>query len=313
MTADLTPRLCIHLNNFAADDPGDWSGMLGLARAADEAGIDKLGVSDHIAYGENLEAYGRPELGGVKGGAQPTGPDGHWLEPLTVLSVVAGCTSRVRLSTNILQAALRRPAVLAKSLATLDVLSGGRVDLGIGVGWQREEYDVAGLDFDGRGRLLDETMEICQTLWREQRATLTIDGQKVEGIHQMPKPRQPGGVPIWISGRLNKKVIERLVRYGSGWIPWGDDAADMTGGVTRMREGVKAAGGDPSGLRVSGTLSTKKADSGAPDVPATLAAVPPLVEAGVTDFFVRFPVPTSDLTDYLSGWSTEFRRLTGRS
>ena len=75
--------------------------------------------------------------------------------------------TRVRLGTNILLAALRRPVVLAKTAATLDVLSGGRLDLGVGVGWQREEYEAAGLDFDGRGRLLDHTLEVCQTLWRE--------------------------------------------------------------------------------------------------------------------------------------------------
>src|SRR5207247_2385322 len=106
---------------------------------------------------------------GQEGGRQPTGPDGHWLEPLTVLSMVAAVTSRVRLATGILIAALRRPVVLAKTTATLDVLSGGRLDLGVGVGWQREEYEAAGLDFHDRGRLLDHTLAVCQTLWRGSR------------------------------------------------------------------------------------------------------------------------------------------------
>ena len=73
----------------------------------------------------------------------------------------------MRLATGILLAALRRPVVLAKSAATLDVLSGGRLDLGVGVGWQREEYEAAGLDFDGRGRLLDHTLEVCTELWTQ--------------------------------------------------------------------------------------------------------------------------------------------------
>ena len=122
-------------------------------------------VSDHVVFGEDLGAYGDPAVGGTTGGRQPTGPDGEWLEPLTVLSFVAARTSQIRLGTNILLAALRRPVVLAKTLATLDVLSGGRVDLGVGVGWQREEYDAAGLDFDERGRLLDDTLETCRSLW----------------------------------------------------------------------------------------------------------------------------------------------------
>src|SRR5437588_9149429 len=116
------------LKTYAAGDPGPgrWGPMLERARAADEAGIDRLFVSEHVVFGENLEAYGRPELGGAEGGKQPTGPDGHWLDPLTVLASVSAITTRVRLATNILIAALRRPVVLAKTAATIDVLSGGR-------------------------------------------------------------------------------------------------------------------------------------------------------------------------------------------
>ena len=153
-------QLSIGVTSFAAEDPGTWEPLFRAARVADRAGVDRLVVSDHVVFGERLEEYGRPEIGGQAGGKQPTGPDGHWLEPLTTLSVLAGMTSRIRLGTNILVAALRRPAVLAKSTATLDVLSGGRLDLGVGVGWQREEYEAAGLDFDRRGRLLDHTLEV---------------------------------------------------------------------------------------------------------------------------------------------------------
>src|SRR5262249_57158307 len=129
--------------------------VVDLARAADEAGVDQLVVSDHVAFGENLEAYARPELGGSEGGKQPTGPDGHWLEPLTVLTYVAARTERVRLGTNILLAALRRPVVLAKTAATIDVLSGGRLDVGVGVGGQREEDEAAGVEVGGRRGLRD--------------------------------------------------------------------------------------------------------------------------------------------------------------
>jgi len=129
------PQLSIALRTYSAEDPGTWQPVLDRARAADAAGIDRVLVSDHVVLGEHLDAYGRPESGGVVGGKQPTGPDGYWLEALTTLSVVCGMTSRVRLGTNILIAALRRPVVLAKSAATLDVLWGGRLDLGVGIGW----------------------------------------------------------------------------------------------------------------------------------------------------------------------------------
>ncbi len=135
--------------------------------AAETARFDRLAVSDHVVFGQRLDDYSRPDLGGVKGGRQPTGPDGHWLEPLTLLSHLSGCTSTIRLGTNILLAGLRRPAVLAKTVATLDVLSRGRVDLGVGVGWQHAEHEATGLDYAGRGRLLDHTLEVCTNLWRD--------------------------------------------------------------------------------------------------------------------------------------------------
>src|SRR5689334_10743069 len=244
-------QLSIGVRSFAAEDPGTWQPLFDAARVADQAGVDRLVVSDHVVFGERLEEYGRPEIGGQAGGKQPTGPDGHWLEPLTTLSVLAGMTSRIRLGTNILVAALRRPAVLAKSTATLDVLSGGRLDLGVGVGWQREEYDAAGLSFEGRGRLLDHTLEVCQTVWRETDARYQSDELSFDHIHQMPKPLQPGGVPIWISGTLNKRVIDRVVRFGSGWIPWGDDIADPAKGIKVMTDALAAAGRGDVKLQVT--------------------------------------------------------------
>ena len=128
------PTLSVQAITFAAEDPGEWTNLLDRAVAADAAGVDRLVVSDHVAFGENLGAYADPTRGGTAGGRQPTGPDGHWLEPLTVLSHLAALTGRIRLGTGILLAALRRPVVLAKAAATLDVLSGGRLDFGVGVG-----------------------------------------------------------------------------------------------------------------------------------------------------------------------------------
>ena len=246
-----TPQLSIMLRTYAAEDPGTWQPVLDTARAADVAGVDRVLVSDHVVFGEHLEAYGRPETGGVDGGKQPTGPDGHWLEPLTVLSVIAGITSRVRLATGILLAALRRPVVLAKTAATLDVLSGGRLDLGVGVGWQREEYEAAGLEFESRGHLLDHTLEVCQTLWRHAPAQFDSEELEFDAIHQFPRPVHDGGVPIWVSGTVNKRVLERIARFGSGWIPWGPAARDLESSIPRVREALTAADRDVDGFQVA--------------------------------------------------------------
>lgn len=310
-----TPQLSTALINFAADDPGSWQFLLDRAKAADRAGIDRLVVSDHVVYGENLEAYGDPSVGGSKGGKQPTGPDGHWLEPITLLSVVAGTTERVRLGTNILIAALRRPITLAKSLATLDVLSNGRVDLGVGVGWQKEEYDAAGLSFEGRGKLLDHTISVLQTVWREPVAAFSDAHLSFEKIHMMPKPRQAGGVPIWVSGTTNKMVARRIARFGSGWIPWGDAQGEIIAGIATMRELVAEAGGSFDGQQVVAPLRPVKGADGALDLVATFAPVPEMTAAGVTDF--RLPIAvTNDPSEAEDTYRTvvaAFRAAAGRT
>ncbi|MFI5956345.1 TIGR03619 family F420-dependent LLM class oxidoreductase [Cryptosporangium sp. NPDC051539] len=304
------PQLSMAVPSFAASDPGSWQHLFDAAVAADESGVDRIVLSDHVVFGESLSSYGDPSLGGITGGRQPTGPDGHWLEPMTTLSVLAGKTSRVRLGTNILLAALRRPVVLAKAAATLDVLSGGRLDLGVGVGWQREEYDAAGLDFSARGALLDETIATCQELWRSRVATVPGSG----GIHMMPKPVAAEGVPIWVSGRLSPRLIRRLARYGSGWIPW--DTPDLPRAIGAMREGVAAAGVDPLRIGVVGGLRGVRDGAGRLDVAATVQPVPALIAAGVTDFRLavsRLPVEREPRTEALGPLVSAFREASRSS
>jgi probable F420-dependent oxidoreductase len=309
-----TPALSISLTSFAATDPGDWQPMFERATAADEAGVDRLAVSDHVVFGENLEAYARPELGGSEGGRQPTGPDGLWLEPLTVLTAVSAVTTRIRQATSILLAALRRPTVLAKTAATLDVLSRGRLDLGVGVGWQREEYEACGLPFEDRGRLLDQTLEICRTLWRDAPASFGSDDLRFEAIHCMPQPVQPGGVPVWVSGTVNPRVLRRIVRFASGWIPWGPSARDLPSSTAAVREALSAAGRDPAELQIAGTLPVVKGPDGGVDLARTMAGVPPLIEIGVTDFRanLRLPADRSEAVDRLAELVSSFRDATGR-
>jgi probable F420-dependent oxidoreductase len=286
-----TPELSLYLTTYTDGPHHDWRATLEYARAMDAAGVDRVVVSDHVVFGENLAAYADPTIGGQVGGRQPTGPDGSWLEPLMVLTAIAATTTRIRLGTAILLAALRRPAVLAKQLATLDVLSEGRVDLGVGVGWQREEYEAAGLSFEDRGRLLDHTLEVCQTLWTQQRASYESPELTFDGIHQMPKPVQPGGVPVWVSGTVNNAVARRIARFGSGWIPWGPAYADLPGAIAAMKDRVRDFGGEPTDLQVQGVARVVKRDDGSIDFDASTAGVPALVAAGVTD--VRFPASLS--------------------
>jgi probable F420-dependent oxidoreductase len=300
------------LRVFNEDPDYDWNKMLESAQAMDAAGIDRLVVSDHVVFGENFDAYSDPASGGTAGGRQPTSPDGSWLEPVTVMAALAATTTRIRLGTAILLAALRRPAVLAKELATVDVLSGGRIDMGVGVGWQREEYEAAGLSFEGRGRLLDHTLEVCKTLWTERRASYTSPELTFSGIHQMPKPVQDGGVPIWVSGTVNRAVARRIARFGSGWIPWGPALEDVAGSIAAMKEAVVAQGGDPTDLQVQGASPVVKRRDGSVDAEASVGPVPTLVEAGITDirFFPALPEKREHIIDVLSPLVSAFRDVT---
>ncbi len=280
------PQLSIQLSNFTAEAPTSWTSLLGVAECADRAGIDRVVVSDHIVLGERLDAYADPSTGGTAGGKQPTGPDGCWLEPLTLLSVIAGRTTRVRLGTAVLLAALRPAAVLAKQLATLDQLSAGRVDLGVGVGWQREEYDVVGLDFAERGGALDECLRLCRQLWTQQIVDGEFGSLRFERVHAMPKPVQLGGVPIWVSGRATPRTARRVADFGTGWIPWGDDIAEPEAGIAVMRAALTAAGRDPRLLQVQGVLPLVR-EAGAVDVDASMRPLPALLERGITDVRVH--------------------------
>ncbi len=308
----MSPRLSMHLVNFAPEPPGSWQRLFDLAQAADRAGIGRLVVSDHVAFGERLDRYGDPARGGMAGARQPTGPDGAWLEPLTVLAMVGAVTSRVRLCPMVLLAALRRPVVLAKTAATIDVLTGGRLDLGVGIGWQQEEYEVAGLEYRTRGHLLNHTLEVCETLWTQDRASLASSELSFEAVHQMPKPTT-GKVPIWVSGTVNERCMARLARFGSGWIPWGRDGLDIASGIATMREAVADYGRDPSGIEVAGALAVKRDSEGKPVIGETMASVEGLLNAGVTDFRLGIKPPggVEAAADYLASWVGAFNAEVG--
>jgi probable F420-dependent oxidoreductase len=297
------PALSLALANFSATPADSPDRVIRLAELADQLGIDRVIVVDHVVMGAHIEAY--------DGGRFPTGPDGAWFEPLTLLAVLAGVTQHVRLATGILLAALRRPAVLAKTIATLDVVSGGRVDLGVGVGWQREEYEAAGLRFEDRGRLLDETLEVCTRLWRDRPASYSSDTLAFDGIWCEPKPLQPEGVPIWVSGRIHRRTIDRVVKFGSGWIPWAEHRADPLPGIARLRRALAEAGRDPAALQVRGVVPIATRDDGTLDLEAAVTEGRRQVAGGVTDLQLGIPLPRSpdESADTIATVVAAFRRM----
>jgi probable F420-dependent oxidoreductase len=285
------PTLTVGLANFGDTfASGQWRRLVDLGRAAEDAGIDRVVVVDHVVMGPHTEKY--------VWGKFPVPPDAPWLEPLTVLTAIAAVTTRVRLATGILIAPLRPAAFLAKQVATLDQLSEGRVDLGVGTGWQREEYEAQGLSFDARGQLLDDALAACRVLWTDTPAALDSPTLSFRDIYCEPKPVQTGGVPIWIAGTLHPRNVARLVEHGAGWIPiMGETVEGIAAGVTCIRDAFTAGGRDPATLKVQAPLRMVIGADKRPDLAAGMASVPALVAAGATDVIVTLKAFAREAAD----------------
>lgn len=256
---------------FGRGAGGDLAGVVDFAVAADEAGVDQIVVPDHLAIGPRTDRY--------PFGRFPYPPEEPWLEPLTTLAAVAGATSRVRLGTGILIAPLRPPLLLAKTVATLDVLSRGRLDLGVGLGWQPEEF-AGGPPFEGRGARLDDQLRACRALWREAPASFSSPSVSFEELWCLPHPVQPGGPPLWFGTALSPRNVARMVEFDAGWAPVGDDVTELAAGVETLRAAFAAAGKDPDLARVRANVPVATRDDGRPDLERTLANVAAVRDAG---------------------------------
>ncbi|GLZ03121.1 LLM class F420-dependent oxidoreductase [Actinomadura sp. NBRC 104412] len=306
MTADGddVPRLAIGLPVARqVYGPGEHAQILDMARAADEAGIDTLVATDHVVMGERFDRY-------------PFGPfrfsyGDPWLEPLTTLAAIAGATRRVRISTGVLIAALRRAPLLAKTAATLDVLSGGRLELGVGTGWQPEEYETMGLDFDRRARLLDDTVAACRALWTPGATTFASETISFDRIWCDPQPTRPGGPPILFGGPLTKRNVRRVVELGDGWIPiMGEPADGVAAGTARLREALAEAGDPDRPLRVRHSPPVVR-HNGTADLDRTLDGAGALLEAGATEILLPLGAFVSEAKEAPS-WVTELGRRWAR-
>lgn len=271
----MAPSITVQLPSFATYGSwlsDDWTRLLDLASAAEDAGIDRVAMVDHVVMGRDMSQYHWAEV------SMPS--DLPWLEPLSILGAIAGRTSTLRLTTRILVAPLRPATLLAKTAATLDVLSNGRLDLGVGTGWQREEYEAQGLDFSQRGQMLSDTIAACRVLWRDLPAEFRSATVSFEDIFAAPTPTQQR-LPVWFGGTLHRRNLERIARHGDGWIPI------MQAGLDAVRTGAATLRDTITDrqIDVQGELPIIQVD-GAPDVAATLAQAPEFIEAGATDIFV---------------------------
>jgi probable F420-dependent oxidoreductase len=252
---------------------GDFGRVLGLASMLDRKGVDQISISDHVAIsGDGLAKYHN---------RFPMGIDEPWYEPIAVLSAVAAVTLRMRLSTSVLIGPLRSAVLLAKQVATLDVLSRGRVDIGLGVGWQREEYDASGLSFEGRFRYLEEEVAACRQLWSGSPESFHGRHISFDNLIALPRPVQPS-VPIWLGLSPSPRNIARIARIADGWVANIVDPDQIAAAIAAIRQAMTAEGRDPDRLEVRAALAPARRSDGSVDLDASFAAAPRLRAAGVT-------------------------------
>lgn len=253
----------------------DLAALVETARIADDLGVDQIALADHLAIGEGTDRYPY--------GRYPYDLDEPWLEPLTSLAAIAGATSRVRLATGVLIAPLRPPLLLAKTAATLDVLSRGRLDLGVGTGWHEAEFAAAGVPFEKRGARLDDTLRACQVLWRDSPASFESETVSFADLRCLPRPRQPGGVPLWFGGAIHPANVRRMVEFGAGWLPAALGTSDEVGeGIETLRNALANAGRSATTLQVRAGLRRRTDAAGNVDLDASLAGLEELETRGVT-------------------------------
>ena len=256
--------------------------LLDLAVAAEEAGVDQIVLSEHVALPEVVT--GHP-------GARPGDPPTRfpfdaaevYPEPLVALAAVAAVTSRARLSTNVVIAPLRPAVLLAKMAATVDVISGGRLDLGVGVGWQQDEFAALGVPFEGVGARLEDAVGACRELWRGGPSTFSSDTVSFERMYCSPTPVQPGGIPVWFGGSARPVVARRVAELGHGWSAMGGTAPDdVAAGIALVRSACERVGRDPAEIAVRCSLPPVTRADGSGDLLATVRGAAPFVDAGAT-------------------------------
>jgi probable F420-dependent oxidoreductase len=277
----------IHLGTV---NPRFW---VQVAEEADRLGYESVWVPEHLVV--PFGSTGSPRAGSDH---SPIPPHVPTFDALAVLAHFAGRTERIRLGTHVYNIGLRHPFITARAATTVDVLSGGRMELGIGASWLRQEWDAVGLDFDTRGARVDEVIDVCRRLWSDDIVEHHGDFFDFGPVAFEPKPVQRLGVPLQIGGD-GPAAFRRVATVGAGWMPINHQVEEIPASLDRIRT-IAASAGRTSPIEVTmmGEVSN----------PVDLERY---AAAGVTRLIVRPWSRSSDATMGLRHFA-EFMNKSGR-
>jgi probable F420-dependent oxidoreductase len=253
--------------NWTLTPPHDLRALVRMAQEAEDAGFDAVMVRGVVlGGGATRTAVRTPRL------SLPPGPAMPWPSSLVLLSAIASATTTLRLAAAAVIAPLRHPLLLAKDLATLDLLSGGRLVVLPTVSWHEPEYRALGVSFADRGALLDEHLAAWQAAWGPSPVSFAGRFYAFEDVWLEPKPLRSEGVRLWFgSSTLHERLLRRIVRYGHGWNPLGVPSDED---VDRLRGALADAGRDPTDFElVGGTRGRFPEDDSLADLDEALATI----------------------------------------
>jgi probable F420-dependent oxidoreductase len=215
-----------------------------VAVEADRLGFESVWLPEHMVFTRKMSRSPHPGED-----HPPVPPDTPIFDAFAYLGYLAGRTERVRLGTHVFNIGLRHPFTTARGVQTLDVLSGGRFDFGIGASWLQEEWDAVGLDFSTRGRRVDEALTICQNLWSEDTVTHHGEFFSFDEVVFAPKPVQKPWPPILVGGE-SKAALRRAARLGDGWLGMAHTFESAQQQIVLLRGYLAEHGRDPSTFQV---------------------------------------------------------------
>lgn len=223
------PRMHVGLFVPLSSYNADAEFLRAVGTAAEERGFESIWAPEHVVLFDDYES----RYPYSPDGKFPGGGDTGLLEPLTALTFLAAVTERIRLGTSICLVPQRNPVYTAKQVADLDLLSGGRAEFGVGIGWLKEEFDALNVPFDQRGRRTDEYLQVMRSLWTEETSEFSGELYQLPPCRLYPKPVQKPHPPILVGGESDA-AMRRVARHGQGWFTFNRSPGDFPAAFERL-------------------------------------------------------------------------------